>query len=355
MPASSLLATTTSSITDDNLIYPTIRDRIIRPSLRDRIRSSLPLAVHAFSTEAPLKATLKDEDLITIGSPIINIYPLPETYSRKYHLNENIYQIIASAATFSTLEDGQNYDYYHISIDGQFTPNPILSTRTYLGAKHPILASSYTVAAYPVFAVQDGAGRPALLDNGAITVFDYAPEQNKGKTTVNNTISYGIQGAVGWQTNTTGNANLSISHSRSRDVEDVSIDPTIGIANKAQWAFKMNNLTAQREGGNEQARTTFKPSMQWVWRVDHRRALEAGMYNHPEKPMTAGIRPPYFSFQVNVKAGFRKVYKIFLHDHQCSEDSFDVLSHVFSFKVPQPVQPDQAPTIVSLGSKNLKS
>ncbi|MBL0941447.1 MAG: hypothetical protein IBJ00_01770 [Alphaproteobacteria bacterium] len=191
-----------------------------------------------------VRAPIKDESshrLTPIDAPRTYRFHLPRR--RRPHYNyDNLYRIAPKATAFSTMEENIRYDYYHIGINIRITPDPRFSYKSWIRKHHPVLLSCCKVSIWPAY-FKPGHVNPKALKHHNIDIDfrKYGPHPKTGKTTYSNSIDFGLEGNVGSNGTQFSGANVSASFhmvdSQQREVEDISVLPTIGLKNVLNGVF----------------------------------------------------------------------------------------------------------------------
>lgn len=224
-----------------------------------RYRAPTPWALLTEGTAETLERTIKRNDLSPIGKPY-EFTPFRGGRDREVPTRggAHFYQITPYAATFSQKSEQEEgtpiYKYYHIALEGVFTPDSnFLEIGEHLHTHHH-RANSYTIAATLLNYKEDAR------------IFKISPPATEKTTSVTSGIEFGVNGTLQFPSGGGVGTSLSVNHSRTYNINDVEIECN-HTAEKVQWDFILNNIHKDIHKTSKVSKSTFNPYVQWIWRV----------------------------------------------------------------------------------------
>jgi hypothetical protein len=297
-----------SEIIVDRPLYYQVQDQKA-PSVAQIVNIQIPSAETeeprnlALSIAAQPKEPEKKEANLTPLPLVIASNPHDPKHGFKVEgikLRDSSFQIQPLGAVHSRLEDGEIYDYYHLSIDGQFNPGKDILDPDH-EHRHHLRASRYILHAFPII------GRDAIsytTANGAYLITS-KPDTNKDKTDYTGTIEVGLEGSIGYAAPAAATASITghvtYTHSKTRSYQDTEVLNVSSLsAAHAEWIFEMDNFLDDDRRTSPLSLAMFSPSVQWVWKVKRDIANTRRLY-------TSRNGNEYFSFGLSLHAEFISV------------------------------------------------
>lgn len=290
--------------------------------------------------------------------PLTRWYPFSRPWAHK-----SACTLQPHVVAFSTREEEGDFDYYHVGLSAQMSLDPDLIARPQRFLERiPILLSGLNMTASPLYYADCQKQWMRVEENPAALscieiLNNWSPQAKEGETRRTTTTGMTVEGQItqsGMQPGGSMGVSFSLEHATERATPDISIFPHVGRA-CASWQFRYNNLHASASRGNDCARSTVTPFVQWVWKIP-KDLGENMIYTHipvvpPAVTTTSGY---YFNFQAQLQAALKEVLTIPLL--QKSIESRELVvnlmnglqdGHVISIPVPPRLPPGRATTKVA--------